>query len=178
MGLAMCDEFTRENLTRRIGRSITADDAVAALDEAYAKRGAPEFIRCDNGPDLMAMAIRDWCRFMGTGTAYIEPGSLWENPYVESFNEELRDELFAREVFDSVMEARILFDDWGDVYNQHRPTARSVALHPPSSPQSGTRESRAQTRYHQPPRPPTVAALPPRNPHRGLIWTPFPGLGL
>ena len=67
------------------------------------------------------MAIRDWCRFMGTGTAYIEPGSPWENPYVESFNGKLRDELFAREVFDSVMEARILFDDWGDVYNRHRP---------------------------------------------------------
>ena len=94
---------------------------VDALDEAYAQRGAPEFIRCDNGPELVAMAIRDWCRFMGTGTAYIEPGSPWENPYVESFNGKLRDELFAREVFDSVMEARILFDDWGDVYNRHRP---------------------------------------------------------
>ncbi len=119
--LSMCDEFTRENLARRIGRSITADGVVDALDEAYAQRGAPEFIRCDNGPELVAMAIRDWCRFMGTGTAYIEPGSPWENPYVESFNGRLRDELFAREVFDSVMEARILFDDWGDVYNRHRP---------------------------------------------------------
>lgn len=121
----MCDEFTRENLARRIGRSITAAAVVDALDEAYAQRGAPEFIRCDNGPELVAMAILDWCRFMGTGTAYIEPGSPWENPCVESFNGRLRDELFAREVFDTVMEARILFDDWGDVYNRHRPPQRA-----------------------------------------------------
>ncbi|HVC23093.1 MAG TPA: IS3 family transposase [Candidatus Dormibacteraeota bacterium] len=119
--LSMCDEFTRENLARRIGRSITSDAVVDALDEAYGRRGAPEFIRCDNGPEFVAAAIRDWCRFMGTGTAYIEPGSPWENPYVESFNGKLRDELFAREVFDSVMEARILFDDWADVYNRYRP---------------------------------------------------------
>jgi transposase InsO family protein len=73
--LSMCDEFTRENLARRIGRSITSDDVVDALDEASARRGAPEFIRCDNGPEFIAAAIRVWCRFMGTGTAYIEPGS-------------------------------------------------------------------------------------------------------
>ena len=119
--LSMCDEFTRENLARRIGRSITADHVIAALDEASERRGTPEYIRCDNGPEFVAAAIRDWCRFMGTGTAYIEPGSPWENPFVESFNGKLRDELFAREVFDSVMEARILFDDWADVYNRYRP---------------------------------------------------------
>jgi len=101
--------------------SITADHVIAALDEASERRGTPEYIRCDNGPEFVAAAIRDWCRFMGTGTAYIEPGSPWENPFVESFNGKLRDELFAREVFDSVMEARILFDDWADVYNRYRP---------------------------------------------------------
>jgi transposase InsO family protein len=128
--LAMCDEFTRENLARRIGRSITSDGVVDALDEAYGRRGAPEFIRCDNGPEFVAAAIRDWCRFMGTGTAYIEPGSPWENPYVESFNGKLRDELFAREVFDTVMEARILFDDWADVYNRYRPHSSLGYLSP------------------------------------------------
>jgi len=95
-----------------VGRSVTADDVVAALDEAYQQRGAPEFIRCDNGPELIAAAILDWCRFLGTGTAYIEPGSPWQNPFVESFNGKARDELFAREIFDSVMEARVLFEDW------------------------------------------------------------------
>jgi putative transposase len=119
--LSMCDEFTRESLASRVSRSITADDVVAALDVACAERGAPEFIRCDNGPELVAAAIRDWCRFMGTGTAYIEPGSPWENPFVESFNGKLRDELFAREVFDTVMEARVLHADYTYAYNHHRP---------------------------------------------------------
>jgi transposase InsO family protein len=101
--LSMCDEFTRENLARRLGRSITADDVTHALDDTCALRGTPDYIRMDNGPELVAMAIRDWCRAHGTGTAYIEPGSPWQNPYVESFNGKLRDELFSREVFDTIM---------------------------------------------------------------------------
>lgn len=119
--LTMCDEFTRESIGRRLGRSITADDVVATLDEARRRRGAPQFIRCDNGPELVAAAITDWCRFAGTGTAYIEPGSPWQNPFVESFNGKARDELFAREIFDSVFEARVLYDDWCDAYNRVRP---------------------------------------------------------
>ena len=128
---AMCDEFTRENVGRRVGRSITADDVVTALDEAHRKRGAPEFIRCDNGPELVAGAIRDWCRFVGTGTSYIEPGSPWENPFAESFNGKARDELLAREIFDSVFEARVLFNDWCDAYNRRRPHS-SLGYLPPS----------------------------------------------
>jgi putative transposase len=119
--LSMCDEFIRENLARRLGRSITADDVTHALDDACALRGAPDYIRMDNGPEFVAMAIRDWCRAHGDGTAYIEPGSPWQDPYVESFNGKLRDELFSREVFDTIMEARLLFDDWCDTYNRHRP---------------------------------------------------------
>jgi putative transposase len=111
----------RENLARRLGRSITADDVTHAFDEAFALRGAPDYIRMDNGPEFVAMAIRDWCRAHGTGTAYIEPGSPWQNPYVESFNGKLRDELLSREVFDTIMEARLLFDDWCDTYIRHRP---------------------------------------------------------
>lgn len=95
--LSMCDELTRENVARRLGRSITADDVTHTLDEASAVRGALECIRCDNGPEFVAIAIRDWCRAHGTATSYIEPGSPWQNPYVESFNSRLRDELFARE---------------------------------------------------------------------------------
>lgn len=75
--LSMCDEFTRENIARRLGRSITADDVTRALDEACAVRGTPACIRCDNGPEFVAAAIRDWCRAHGAGTAYIEPGSPW-----------------------------------------------------------------------------------------------------
>jgi len=72
-----------EDIGRRLGRSITADDVVAALDEAYRRRGAHQFIRCDNGPELISAALKDWCRVVGTGTAYIEPGSPWQNPFVE-----------------------------------------------------------------------------------------------
>ena len=129
--LTMCDEFTRESIGRRLGRSITADVVVAVLDEALRRRDAPTFIRCDNGPELVAAAIKDWCRFVGTGTLYIEPGSPWQNPFVESFNGKARDELFAREIFDSVFEARVLYDDWCDVYNRLRPHS-SLGYMPPA----------------------------------------------
>jgi len=129
--LSMCDEFTRENLARRLGRSITADDVVGALDEACARRGAPELIRCDNGPEFIAAAIQDWCHLHHTGTAYIDPGSPWQTPFVESFNGRARDELFAREIFDSVLEARVLFEDWCQVYNHQRPHS-SLGYLPPA----------------------------------------------
>jgi len=84
--LNIVDEHTREELGGLVERRIDADRTVAALDDIVARRGqAPEFIRCDNGPELTANALRDWCRFSGTGTSYIEPGSPWENPFVESF---------------------------------------------------------------------------------------------
>lgn len=129
--LSMCDEFTRENLARRLGRSITAAMVVEALDEACARYGVPRCIRCDNGPEFISAAIRDWCRSKGVGTAYIEPGSPWQNPYVESFNSRVRDELFAREVIDTVIEGKILFDDWCDQYNHHRPHS-SLGYMPPA----------------------------------------------
>lgn len=119
--LAMCDEFTRESIGGDVARSITADDVVSILDTAIVERGAPEFIRCDNGPELVAAAIRDWCRQSGAGALYIEPGSPWENPFVESFNGRLRDELFAREIFDHVFEAKVLYQDWRHDYNHRRP---------------------------------------------------------
>lgn len=119
--LSMCDEHTRESIGRRLGRSITADDVVSVLDRVKAERGAPEYIRMDNGPEMIAGAIRDWCRLAGTGTLYIEPGSPWENPFVESFNARLRDELFNREIFSSVLEAKVLYEDWCTVYNNFRP---------------------------------------------------------
>ena len=87
-----------------------------------AERGtAPRFIRCDNGPELTANALRDWCRFTGAGTSYIDPGSPWQNPYVESFGGRLRDELLAVEAFSSLLEARVLVEDWRIEYNTLRP---------------------------------------------------------
>ena len=86
-----------------------------------AERGTPKYIRCDNGPEFIAAAIWDWCRFSSTGAAYIDPGSPWQNAYVESFSSRARDELFAREIFHSIMEAKVLYDDWRRTYNHYRP---------------------------------------------------------
>jgi transposase InsO family protein len=81
---------------------------VAVLDRLVAERGTtPRFIRCDNGPELTANALRDWCRFAGAGTSYIEPGAPWQNPYVESFGSRLRDELLAVEASTTLLKARL-----------------------------------------------------------------------
>lgn len=119
--LNVVDEFTREALTMRCERRIDADATVGALEQIAAERGAPTFIRCDNGPELTAHALRDWCRFRATGTAFIEPGSPWQNPYVESFNGRVRDELLDVEEFSCLAEAKVLVGDWQEDYNQRRP---------------------------------------------------------
>jgi putative transposase len=87
------DEFTREALAIRVGRSCTADDVVEVIAGLVAERGSPAFLRSDNGPEFIAWALRDYCRMTLMATSYIEPGSPWENPFVESFNGRLRDEL-------------------------------------------------------------------------------------
>ena len=120
--LNITDEFTKEALTIDIRRSIKADDVVEVLDILVARRGcAPQFLRMDNGPELTANTLRDWCRFSLAGTAYIEPGSPWENPFVESFNGKLRDELLAMEVFETLAEARVLAEEFRTEYNTFRP---------------------------------------------------------
>jgi putative transposase len=120
--LNIVDEHTREALAIVVDRSIDADRTVATLDQLITERStAPGFIRCDNGPELTANAIRDWCRFSRSGASYIEPGSPWENPYVESFGGRLRDELLAVEQFDTLLEARVVIEDWRCDYNHHRP---------------------------------------------------------
>lgn len=128
--LAVCDEFTRENIGRELKRSIKAEDVVEVLDLARAERGAPEYVRMDNGPELVAQALRDWCQAAGTGTVYIEPGSPWENPFAESFNSRARDELFSREIFHSVLEGRVMYFDWCDRYNTKRPHSSLGGLPP------------------------------------------------
>ena len=120
--LNVLDEHTREALAMAAARSINADATVDTLDRIVAERGTvPEYIRCDNGPELTANTLRDWCRSSGTGTSYIEPGAPWQNPYVESFNGRLRDELLAVEQFDTLLEAQVLIEDWRIEYNTKRP---------------------------------------------------------
>jgi putative transposase len=120
--LHVVDEFTREALSIDCRRRIDADHTVKVLDRLVVERGTtPAFIRCDNGPELTANALRDWCRFSGAGSAYIEPGSPWQNPYVESFGSRIRDELLAVELFSCLTEAQVLVEDWRVDYNEHRP---------------------------------------------------------
>jgi putative transposase len=119
--LNVVDEFTREALEMPVQRSITADETVAALERIAATRGAPAHIRCDNGSELTAHALRDWCRFRATATSYIEPGSPWQNPFVESFNGRVRDELLDVEEFSCLADARVVIGDWREDYNHRRP---------------------------------------------------------
>ena len=129
--LHIVDEFTREALAIECERRIDADATVAKLEVLVAIRGrAPEFIRADNGPELTANAIRDWCRFSGAGSAYIEPGSPWQNAYVESFGSRIRDELLAVELFSCLAEAKVLVEDWREDYNNHRPHSALGMLAP------------------------------------------------
>ena len=112
----------REALAIECHRRIDADKTVATLDRLVAERGtAPAFIRCDNGPELTANALRDWCRFARAGSAYIEPGSPWQNPFVESFHSRVRDELLDVEEFSCLAEAQVVISDWQEDYNQRRP---------------------------------------------------------
>jgi len=120
--LNVVDEHTREALAMVAARSIDADATVETLDQVITDRGtAPEHLRCDNGPELTANALRDWCRYSGAGSSYIEPGAPWENPYVESCNGRLRDELVTVEQFDTLLEAQVLIEDWRIEYNTKRP---------------------------------------------------------
>jgi putative transposase len=124
------DEFTKEALAMQVGRSMTADQLVEVLVRLVAERGAPSFLRMDNGPELVAWALRDWCRLSGTATVYIEPGSPWENPFVESFNGRSRDELLNVEEFGSLKEAQLLVEDWRIEYNTYRPHSSLGGLTP------------------------------------------------
>jgi putative transposase len=115
------DEFTREALVIRVARSCAAEDVVDVIAGLVAERGAPAFLRSDNGPEFIAWALRDYCRMTLMTTSYIEPGSPWENPFVESFNGRLRDELLNIEEFGSITEAKVVIEDWREEYNTYRP---------------------------------------------------------
>lgn len=125
------DEFTREALATTAARSFTADDTTILLDKIIAETGRrPANLRMDNGPELTAAAMRDWCRFSGTDTAFIEPGSPWQNGWCESFNGRFRDELLSTEQFDTLLEAKVLAEDWRIEYNTYRPHGSLGGLAP------------------------------------------------
>jgi putative transposase len=125
------DEFTRESLAGLVQRSIDADQVVAGLQQLIAERGAPEYLRMDNGPEMTANALADWCAISQTGTVFIDPGAPWQNPFVESFHSRMRDELLNVEEFYSLAEARVVISDWREDYNTRRPHS-SLGMRPPA----------------------------------------------
>jgi len=119
--LTVLDEHTRECLAIRTGRRLKTRDVEDCLFGLFLSRGVPEHIRSDNGPEFVAKALVGWLDRLGVRTLFIEPGSPWENGYIESFNGKFRDEFLNGEVFDSLTEARVLADQWRAVYNTVRP---------------------------------------------------------
>ena len=129
--LTLIDEFSRTCLTVHCARHIGADDVIEQLAHAMIVHGIPEHIRSDNGPEFIATRLRNWLENIGVKTAYIEPGSPWENGYCESFNGTLRNELLNGEIFYGVKEAQVLVDQWVRHYNTTRPHS-SLNYKPPA----------------------------------------------
>jgi len=129
--LCIIDEFTREALAIRVARRLNSTDVIEALCDLFIDRGIPAHIRSDNGPEFIAAALREWIAAVGAKTAYIEPGSPWENGYVESFNGKLRDELLNGEIFYTLAEAKIVIEQWRRHYNTVRPHS-SLGYKPPA----------------------------------------------
>jgi putative transposase len=129
--LNVIDEYTRECLAIRVGRKLRSGDVQECLTELFCARGVPEYIRSDNGSEFTARMIRNWLQDLGAKTLFIEPGSPWENGYIESFNGKLRDELLNREIFYTLQEAKILIERWRKEYNHVRPHS-SLGYRPPA----------------------------------------------
>ena len=118
-------------MTIRVKRKLNSVDVVDALTDLFILRGPPTYIRSDNGPEFIAIKVREWIAAVGAKTAYIEPGSPWENGYVESFNARFRDKLLNGEIFYSLREAQILIERWRRHYNTVRPHS-ALGYRPPA----------------------------------------------
>jgi transposase InsO family protein len=129
--LNIIDEFTRECLAIRIDRKLNSTDVIDALSDLFILRGVPGHVRSDNGPEFIAKGVREWIAAVGAKTAFIEPGSPWENGYCESFNSKLRDELLNSEIFYSLAEAKVIIEAWRRYYNTKRPHS-SLGYKPPA----------------------------------------------
>jgi putative transposase len=129
--LNVIDEFTHEALAIRSDRKLNSTDVIDVLTDLFILRGTPEHVRSDNGPEFIARAVQEWIAAVGARTAYIEPGSPWENGFIESFNARLRDELLDGEIFYTLAEARIIVESWRRHYNTVRPHG-SLGYKPPA----------------------------------------------
>ena len=129
--LNVIDEFTHECPAIRVERSLKSADVIDVLSDLFILRGVPGHVRSDNGPEFVAKAVQKWIGAVGAKTAYIMPGSPWENGFIESFNARLRDELLDGEIFYSLAEAKIIIESWRRHYNTVRPHG-SLGYKPPA----------------------------------------------
>jgi len=129
--LNVVDEFTHEGIAGKVAYSIDAASLIEVLDELVAERGAPRYLRCDNGPEFISKLLARWCRELRAMTEFIEPGSPWQNPFIESYNGRMRDELLNLEIFENAFEAQVVVDDWRWEFNNVRPH-RSIGMATPA----------------------------------------------
>ncbi|CAA9298003.1 MAG: Integrase [uncultured Chloroflexia bacterium] len=129
--LTVVDEYTWECLTIRVERKLNSTQVLETLSDLFTLRGPPEHIRSDNGPEFCAEAVKKWLKRLEVKTLFIEPGSPWENGYVESFNGKLRDELLGGEVFTTLKEAQVLIGNWREHLNRYRPHS-AIGYRPPA----------------------------------------------
>jgi len=128
--LTVVDEFTRQGIDIRVGRSITSSDVIRILEELFQMHGRPVCIRSDNGPELVSHAVQNWLKEKHVDTHYIEPGSPWQNAYCESFNSIFRTTCLDRWLFNSMTEARVVIKQWLDEYNTIRPHGSLDGMNP------------------------------------------------
>ena len=112
-------------------RYLKSEDVLERLSDLFVRHGVPKYIRSDKGPELTAIKVSDWLDRVKVQTLFIEPGSPWENGYIESFNGKLRDELLNGELFDTLLEAKVLVERWRGHYNTVRPHS-SLGYQPPA----------------------------------------------
>ena len=129
--LTLMDEYSRECLSIDVARRMSSEDVLERLSDLFVRRGVPAYIRSDNGPEFTANQVRRWLERVEVKTLFIEPGSPWENGYIESFNGSFRDELLDRELFDTLLEAKVLIERWQVEYNTIRPHS-SLGYRPPA----------------------------------------------
>ncbi len=148
--LTLLDEHTRECLAVHVAWSIRAADVIRVVAAAMERHGVPGHLRSDNGPEFIAYAVQDWLKSKGVKTLYITPGSPWENAYIESFHDKLRDECLNREVFGNLLEAQVIIEEWRMEYNGLRPHS-SLGYRTPDEFAARDGSSRLRSGYALPP---------------------------
>jgi len=129
--LTVIDEYTRKSLAIKVEKALKSEEVLETLSELFLTEGVPEYIRSDNGSEFTAQKVQDWLKKLNVKTAYITPGSPWENGYNERFNGTLRDEVLNGEIFYTLKEAQVMIESWRKEYNQVRPHS-SLGYKPPA----------------------------------------------